>query len=91
MKTLTKITNYHEAGRKFTICEDNEGFYWAIEDKHIDADGRINTTINGLSGFRSETEEECIERLSNFIQVEALVASGMDRMDATIKVLIGSK
>lgn len=90
---MNKVTEYIEAGRCFTICKadgmgDADG-YWAFEDKDIDSDGRLMKQFNGISGFHTDSLKETIERVSQSIKVDALVAAGMDRMAAAILVVCG--
>lgn len=90
---MKKVTEYIEAGRCFTICKA-EGMgsadgYWAFEDKNIDADGRLTKQFNGINGFHTDSLKETIERVSQSIKVDALVAAGVDRMQAVIMVVCG--
>lgn len=90
---MTKVTEYIEAGRCFTICKaEDQGAangYWAFEDKDIDTDGKLKSRFNGINGFHTESLNETIERVSQSIKVDALVAAGMDRTAAVILVIYG--
>ena len=90
---MTKVTTYIEGGREFLICKCDDGTerngYWAFEDKDIGPDGKLLKQFNGISGFHSQTVAECIGMVSTTIKVDALVAGGMDRMEAAVKVVCG--
>ena len=92
-RTMKKVTEYIEVGRRFTICKaENMGAadgYWAFEDKDIDTDGKLKKQFNGINGFHTESLNQTIERVSQSIKVDALVAAGMDRMAAAIMVVCG--
>lgn len=90
---MKHITTYIENGRTFEICKAEgmgaaDGF-WAFEDKDIDESGKLRRQFNGISGHHSSTVKETIQKVSQMIKVDALVADGMDRMEAAWKVVSG--
>ena len=90
---MKHIATYIESGRTFEICKaeglgDADG-YWAIEDKDIDESGRLKRQLNGISGHHSSSVAEAIQKVSNMVRCDALVAQGMDRMEAAWKVVNG--
>lgn len=86
---MKKVTTYTELGRSFVIARDDEGFFWAIEDKYIDGNGKLKKSINGLEGHRGETMEWTISTLSNEIQTVDLVKKGWHPVQASIFVTTG--
>lgn len=87
------ITWYISRGRRFAICEVQgrgaEDGYWAFEDTDIDEDGKLRRQVNGIQGHHSPTIRETVERVSQQIRVDEMVAGGMDRMEAAIAVVTG--
>lgn len=90
---MKHITTYIEAGRTFEICKaEGRGAadgYWAFEDKDIDESGCLKKQFNGINGHHSSSVAETIQKVSNMIRCDALVAQGMDRMEAAWKVVSG--
>lgn len=73
---MKKITTYHESGRMFYICKDENG-YWGIENKYVDKNGRVKIALNGLNGHLHRTLEETLASVKNEIMVDKLMAAGM--------------
>lgn len=93
-RTMRRITTYIEGDRSFIIFEciddnDAKGF-WAIEDKYI-VDGHLVKELNGITGFLNKTCRETIAAVSRQIKIDALVASGMDLMQAAIQVCMAER
>ena len=88
--TMEKVTTYIENNRTFIICKtegaDKANGYWAFESKYI-VDGHLTKEFNGITGNHSATLAETIKKVSDGIKVDALVESGMERMEAVLKVL----
>ena len=80
------VNNYLYKNRNFTIVK-HENHYCAIEDKYIGEDGRLNTPLNGLQMFASQTMNGCIEHLTQTIDIDELIASGCSKAEAMVKVL----
>jgi hypothetical protein len=68
-------------GRHFTIVKQDD-FYCAIEDKYIDADGRLNTKLNGLQMHASKDLNMCLNTTKDCVEVDYLVKQGMSRDEA---------
>ena len=81
---METISTYHESGRTFLILKDEHG-YWGIESKYVQ-NGKLTKQFNGISGHPGETAAEAIQLVSMRIRVDAMVAAGMDRLDAVTKV-----
>lgn len=74
---MKKITTYIESGRTFHICRDENG-YWGIEDKNIDANGKLMVKLNGISGHLKASVAECIQSISFQIKLDDLLNQGYD-------------
>lgn len=85
-----KVRDYQYKGRHFVLGE-LEGRYVGIEHKHIDKNGCMKVALNGLQMFASRSLEECMNRINNQIEVDELVASGMDTLDAIRQVVLADK
>lgn len=83
-----RITTYHTHERTFEIVK-LQGMYCAIEDKYIDADGRVNTRLNGLQMKASDTLAKCLEQVKQGCEYERLLAAGEDK-DVAIFVAAGT-
>ena len=71
--------------RRFTITKHGN-HYVAIEDKYIDKDGRLNTTLTGWQLNAAETVDECIENTKRMVEMDSYKAQGMSDMEAFAKV-----
>ena len=80
---MTKLTTYTENGRTFIISKDERG-YWGIEDKYIDAEGRTKKQLNGMNGNLSDTMKGCLMKVHHLIQLEKMIAEGMNPVDAAV-------
>lgn len=76
------IRNYTERGRNFTIVQDKDGFYLAIEDKYIDKTGKLTQTLYGHQMFANRDMNECIKSLHNSIEINYLVEQGHSKAEA---------
>ena len=74
---MKKITTYIESGLTFHICHDENG-YWGIEDKNIDANGKLRVKLNGISGHLKASVAECIQSISFQIKLDDLLNQGYD-------------
>lgn len=83
---MKNITTLVVRDRQFEIVLKDE-YYCAVEDKYIDADGRLNTTLNGLQMHASESLEQCIEITRSCVEVEYLEANGYTWREAMAKVM----
>ena len=79
------ITMYTRKERTFAIVR-HDGRYCAIEDKYIDADGKLTKTLNGLQMYASISYDECVEHVKNTIDIDDMIANGYTRAQALVKV-----
>ena len=82
---MNKIDKITYMGREFQILKDERGF-WAIESKYI-KNGKLTKEFNGISGLLSKTAEDAKSKVRQRVEIDALVASGMDATIATIDVI----
>ena len=82
-----KVRDYQVGGRHF-VLGTLEGRYVAIEDKYIDENGCCNTQLNGIQMHASKTLEDCMNRVSSQVKVDALVEAGMEPLEAIMQVLL---
>ena len=84
MKTITTLNT---VGREFTIVFDNEQFM-AVENKYIDATGKLTKALTNFELGASEDLDVCIEktikRCEHEKKVAELVAAGEDAGVATL-------
>lgn len=77
------IKDFSIRGRHFTIVHSREhNMYLAIEDKYINEDGRLNTKLNGLQMHAGKTMDECINYVTDMVEVEYLVSQGHTKAEA---------
>ena len=72
-----QVTKYYINNRTFHIMQDNEGYYWGIEDKDF-----YSESVNGLKGNRRKTLAECLEAINDKVKAAELIAQGYSRMVA---------
>lgn len=82
-----KVRDYQVGGRHFVLGV-LEGRFVAIEDKYIDDKGCCTERLNGIQMYASRTLQECMQRVSDQVQVDALIASGMEPLEAIKQVLL---
>lgn len=86
MKDMTTIVKTLIArGRNFTIVH-HQGMYCAIEDKYIDADGKVNQALNGFQMNASKIIEECVQRTLDRVETDYLIDAGYTKAQAFAKV-----
>lgn len=44
------VKKFETNGHAFTICIDDDGNYWGINNKYLDEHGRLTKELNGFSG-----------------------------------------
>lgn len=82
---MKAITTYIRGDRKFRIVKETkngEVWYMAIEDKYIDADGKLNTALNGLQTCANRDMKQCIEQVTQKVDFEHFKAQGMSDAEA---------
>ena len=83
MKVVVK--DYSVRDRHFVIVNketESGSMYLAIEDKYIDADGKLNTALNGLQMHASKDLNMCLNTTKDAVEVDYLVSTGMTRKQA---------
>ena len=71
------IKNLVIRGRHFTVVYNTQySVYCAIEDKYIDADGTLNTTLNGLQMHASKDLAQCVEGARVSVEIDYLKEQG---------------
>ena len=62
MKLVVKdyIVMMNAGNRHFTIVQNEDGYYLAIEDKYIDENGRITEALNGFQLHASKDLANCM-------------------------------
>lgn len=78
----TIIKNFVVRDRYFTIVKNEDDFYLAIEDKYIDANGRLNTTLNGFQMYANKDLNDCLNTCKNQVEIEYLEAQGYTKAEA---------
>lgn len=81
MTGATIIKSYIQRGRHFTIAQNEDGFFLAIEDKYI-TDGKLNRTLNGFQMYASKSLQDCLTSLRNAIEIEYLESQGHSKAEA---------
>lgn len=82
---MKSITTLIVRDRRFEIVLKDE-HYCAVEDKYIDADGRLNTALNGLQMHASKSLEQCVDLTRTCVEVEYLEENGYSWREAMAKV-----
>lgn len=75
------IKNFVARNRNFTIVQNEEGFYLAIEDKYI-TDGKLNKTLNGFQMYASKDLNTCLNTCKTQVEIEYLEAQGHSKAEA---------
>lgn len=83
MKTIIK--NYVVRDRHFIIVLNGDGFYLAIEDKHL-TNGRLNKPLNGAQMYASRDLDICLGSVKNCVDIDYYISCGDDRATAYSKV-----
>ena len=86
IKNVKHITTYQEGERKFLILKDEQGKFWAIEEQFVDEQGKLTQEINGITGLRSNSAQEAIERAHQRIVYQGLIAQGYSMEEALDKL-----
>ena len=86
---MTHITTLKARNKTFEIVHDEKGF-WAIENKYI-TDGKLNQQINGITGHLRDNIEACIESAKISAEVDYLINTGLNKMEAIEKAVFGEK
>ena len=86
IKTVKHITTYYESNREFYILRDEQDNFWAIEDKFVNEDGSMKQEINGITGLRSNTAAEAIQKAHDRVIFQNLLAQGMTKEEALTKM-----
>lgn len=74
------VKDFSIRGRHFTIVKHDK-LYCAIEDKYI-TDGKINRQLWGPQLHPGETLEDCINSVTDAVEVDYLVEQGHTRAEA---------
>ena len=80
------VKKYIVRNRQFVIVENEEGFYLAIEDKYINADGKLNTKLNGIQMCASKELNECLGRCKDHVEIDCLISHGYSKAEAFAKM-----
>lgn len=80
------VKKYIVRDREFTICKNAEGYYLAIEDKYINADGTINRELNGIQMCASKRLNECLGRCKDHVEIDYLISHGYSKAEAFAKM-----
>ena len=86
MKLLTTLIYKN---RKFYIVETENHLYLSIEDKYVDENGKLNKQLNGITMNANKYLPECIQETKMQVDVDELVANGMEINEAILKVVLG--
>lgn len=80
------ITTLVVRDRRFEIVLDSKSNHFcAIEDKYIDADGKLNTALNGFQMHASRKLEDCIETTRKVVEIDYLESIGYSKAEAVSK------
>lgn len=77
----TIIKNLVVRGRRFTIVQNEDGFYLAIEDKYI-TNGKLNTPLNGFQMYASKDLNGCLNTCKTQVEIAYLVEQGYSKAEA---------
>lgn len=86
---MKNITTLVVRNRKFYIVKNEDGLYLSIEDKYVDENGKLNTTLNGITMKANKDLEDCIKQTKDQVEVDYLVSTGMDLIKAIQLVILG--
>ena len=78
----TIIRNFIVRDRNFVIVKNEEDFYLAIEDKYIDNNGRLNTTLNGFQMYANKDLNDCLNTCKHQVEIEYLESQGYSKAEA---------
>ena len=70
------VRNYVVRNRNFVVVQYDDGWYGAIEDKYIDANGKLTKQLNGLQVHHNENLNDCLEMTRNTVEMDYLIANG---------------
>lgn len=79
------VTTLTARKRYFVIVQDGN-MYCAIEDKYIDAEGKLKQALNGLQMHASESLDRCIQQTRDSVEMDWLEAHGASKAEAFAKV-----
>ncbi len=79
---MKKITTLIARDRHFTIIQNDEGFYLAIEDKYIDANGCLKQALNGLQMHASKDLNMCLQCTKDEVDIDYLRSTGLSKDEA---------
>ena len=79
---MKKITTLIARDRHFTIIQNNEGFYLAIEDKYIDANGCLKQALNGFQMHASKDLNMCLQCTKDAVDIDYLRSTGLSKDEA---------
>lgn len=77
----TIIKNLVVRDRHFTIVQNEDGFYLAIEDKYI-TNGRLNRALNGFQMYASKDLNGCLNTCKTQVEIAYLVEQGYSKAEA---------
>lgn len=79
------VTTLTARNRNFAIVmKDN--MYCAIEDKYIDAEGKLKKALNGLQMHASKDLDHCIKLTRDAVEMDWLERNGASKAEAFAKV-----
>lgn len=79
---MKRVTTLHVRGRQFQIVRNAEGFFLAIEDKYLDANGCLTETLNGFQMHASKDLATCLETTKDAVEIDYLKSTGLDKDEA---------
>lgn len=83
---MKKITTVISENRTFIVARDERG-YWGIEDKYIDADGKLAVQLNGVSGFLHDKLQDTVNAIIFQTRFDALIKQGLSFQDAAMQLM----
>ena len=81
---MKHVTTFNYKNNVYEVIKDNDGFYWAFNEKYIDEDGRLTKQFNGITGHRNDNVNDTLIAVMNEVDIEKWDAEhDVDSMDMT--------
>lgn len=76
------IKTFTARNRNFTIVKDDDGYFQAIEDKYIDANGKTTQELYGFQTFANKDLNACLQSTKNQVEIDYLISQGRSKAEA---------
>lgn len=82
---MRRVSTLHVRDRHFVIVQNDEGYYLAVEDKYLDAEGKTTKMLTGYEMHASKDLETCIETTTDCVEIDYIKSTGLDAEAAFAK------